>query len=96
MHVKSNHTFKCFNKYLNKKLRCNIFHFKAFGMLHLHYEIRICQKIYNRVTMTVYVKCVVRFNVLKTLVKMNKKLFLNNKNDFRHITLTLKTQISRN
>ena len=25
-----------------------IFNFKAFGMMNLHYEIRICQKIYNR------------------------------------------------
>ena len=49
--------------------RPNIFHFKAFGMINLHYEIRICQKIYNRVTMTVYVKCVVRFNVHKTLYR---------------------------
>ena len=49
--------------------RPNIFHFKGFGMINLHYEIRICQKIYNRVTMTVYVKCVVRFNVHKTLVQ---------------------------
>ena len=36
-------------------------------MINLHYEIRICQKTYNRVTMTIYVKCVVRFNVHKTL-----------------------------
>ena len=48
--------------------RPNIFHFKAFGMINLHYEIRICQKIYNRVTMTVYVKGVVWFNVNKTLI----------------------------
>ena len=47
--------------------RPNIFYFKAFGMMNLHYGVRICQKIYNRVTMTVYVKCVVRFNVHKTL-----------------------------
>ena len=47
--------------------RPNIFHFKAFGMINLHYEVRICQKIYYRVTMTVYVKCVVGFNVHKTL-----------------------------
>ena len=39
--------------------RPNIFHFKAFGMMNLHNEVRICQKIYNRVTMTVYVKGVV-------------------------------------
>ena len=66
MHVKSNYTFKCLNEYLNKKIeiqRPNIFHFKAFGMINLHYEIRICQKIYYRVTMTVYVKSVVRFNM---------------------------------
>jgi hypothetical protein len=50
--------------------RPNTFHFKAFGMMNLHNEIRICQKIYNRVTMTVYVKCVVRFNVRKTLFTM--------------------------
>ena len=36
-------------------------------MINLHYELNICQKIYNRVTMTVYVKCVVRFNVHHTL-----------------------------
>ena len=50
-----------------------MFHFKAFGMINLHYEIKICQKIYNRVTMTVYGKCVVRFNVHKTL-GMQKKI----------------------
>ena len=47
--------------------RPNIFQFKAFGMINLHCEVRIGQKIYNRVTMTIYVKCVVRFNVHKTL-----------------------------
>ena len=47
--------------------RPNIFNFKAFGMMNLSYEIRICQKIYIRVTMTVYIKCVVRFYVHKTL-----------------------------
>ena len=47
--------------------RPNIFHFKAFGIINLHYEIRIFQKIYSRVTMTVYVKCVVRFNLHKML-----------------------------
>ena len=46
--------------------RPNIFHFKAFSMINLQYEIKICQKIYNRVTMTVHVKFVVRFNVHKT------------------------------
>ena len=34
-------------------------HFKVFGMINLHYEVRICQKIYNKVSMTVYVKGVV-------------------------------------
>ena len=50
--------------------RPNIFHLKAFGMINLQYEIRICQKIYNKVTMTVYVKCVVRFNAHQTLVNI--------------------------
>ena len=39
--------------------------------MNLHYEIRICQKIYMRVTLTVYVKCVVQFNVHKTLVVLS-------------------------
>lgn len=47
--------------------RPNTFHFKVFCRLHLHYEIRICQKSYNRVTMTVFVRCVVQFNVHKML-----------------------------
>ena len=37
------------------------------GMMNLHYEIRFCQKIDNIVTITVYVKFVVQFNVNKTL-----------------------------
>jgi hypothetical protein len=43
-------------KFLNKKIEVqtsNIFHFKAVGTLNMHYEIRICQKIYDRVTMSV-------------------------------------------
>ena len=36
--------------------------------MNLHYEVRICQKIFNRVTMTVYVKGVVWFNVNKTIL----------------------------
>ena len=50
----------------------SVLQFKAFGMINLHYEIRICQKIYNRVTLKVYVKCVVRFNLHKTLVNIGK------------------------
>ena len=42
-------------------------------MINLHYEINICQKIYNRVIMTVYVKCVVRFNVHHTLLFFGHK-----------------------
>ena len=42
--------------------------FEAFDIINLQYEIKVCQNIYNRVTMRVYVKCVVRFN-------MNKMLF---------------------
>ena len=48
-----------------------MFHLKAFGMIRLHYETRICQSIYNRVTMTVCVKCVVQFYVHKTLIWVN-------------------------
>ena len=44
----------------------NVFYFKAFDVINLHYGIRICQKIHNRVTTTVYVKCVVRSNMHKT------------------------------
>ena len=36
--------------------------------MNLHCEVRIWQKIYNRFSMTVYVKGVVWFNVNKTLV----------------------------
>ena len=64
LHVKSNHTFVSVLVNISIKeieiQRPNMFHFKAFGMIDLHYKIRICQKkIYNRVTMTVYFKCVV-------------------------------------
>ena len=41
-------------------------------MIHLHYKIRISQKIYNRVKMTFNVKCVVQFNVHKTLCTTKK------------------------
>ena len=65
MHVKSNHTFRCLYEYLNKKLK---YRDLIYFILNLNFEVRICQKIYKRVTMTVYVKCVVRFNVHKTLL----------------------------
>ena len=61
------------NTYLNKKLRYrdNIFHFKAFCLIICTMKyLRIFQKFYDRVTMTVYVKCVVRFNVNKTLCEI--------------------------
>ena len=51
-------------------MRPNVFHFKAFGIINLHCERRIYQKIYDRITMTVYVKCVVRFKVHKTLLNV--------------------------
>ena len=57
-------------------------HFKTFGMINLRYEIRICHKIYNRVTMTVCVKCVVWFNLNKTLVCVSLDSFLNFMNAF--------------
>ena len=63
----------CLYEYLNKKLRYkDIFYFKAFGMINLPYELRFCQIFYNRVT--VYVKCVVRFNVNKTLEWVTSEL----------------------
>ena len=54
MHIKWNHTFKCSYEYLKKN-------FKSFGMINLHYEIRILQKIYNTGTThnDSYFKCVV-------------------------------------
>ena len=33
----------------------SIHHFKGLGMRNLQYEMRICQKSYNKVTKTVYV-----------------------------------------
>jgi hypothetical protein len=46
--------FKHLHQYSNEKLRYvqtyTIFYSKAFDIMNLHYEIRICQKIYNRVT----------------------------------------------
>jgi hypothetical protein len=33
----------------------SILHFKGLGMTNLQYEMRICQKSYNKVTKTVYV-----------------------------------------
>ena len=50
------------NTYLNKKAFCLI-------ICTMKY-LRIFQKFYDRVTMTVYVKCVVRFNVNKTLCEI--------------------------
>ena len=54
---------------------CNVFivwatiipHFKGLGMKNLQYEIKICQKNYNKVTMTVYTLCVVRILMKQTL-----------------------------
>ena len=51
-------------------------------MINLRYEIRICHKIYNRVTMTVCVKCVVWFNLNKTLVCFSLDSILNFMNAF--------------
>ena len=42
----------------------SILHFKGFGMRNLQYQIRICQKSHNTVTIAVYVWTVVRiFNL---------------------------------
>ena len=47
---------KCLYEYFNEKKieiqRPTLFHFKAFGMKNLQYEIRIPQKISNRATIT--------------------------------------------
>ena len=84
MHVELNHTFKCLYEYKIEIQKPNILHFKAFGKINLHYDIRICQKIYNRVTMIVYVKCVVQFNMHKALIynRENQKRMYRFKNDF--------------
>ena len=44
-----------------------IFYFEAFAMMNLHYEIRICQKIYNRVTTHNKSKCLVQNSLHQTL-----------------------------
>ena len=44
-------------------------HFKGFSMRNLQYEIRICQKSHNTVTITVYVWTVVRILMKQTLYK---------------------------
>ena len=64
--------FKHFYEYSN-----TIFHFEVFGMLDLHYEIRICQKIYNRVTTHNKSKCLVRNNLHQTLTSI---AWINQKN----------------
>ena len=98
MHVKSNHTFRCHSEYLNKKIeiqRPYLFHFKAFGMIDLHYDMRICQKIYYRFTMTVYVKFMVRFNVHQTLYqRKNCEVKLENKALFKYVCLTARVFIA--
>ena len=48
----------------------NIFHFEVFGMLNLHYVIRVCQKIYNidyRGRITVNIWHLVRNSLHQTL-----------------------------
>ena len=42
-------------------------HLKAFGMMNLHYEIRICQKISNRVTTQNKSICLVQNSLHQTL-----------------------------
>jgi hypothetical protein len=45
-------------------------------MMNLHYEIRICQKIYNRVTTHNKSKCLVRNSLHQTLWPLEKKYWL--------------------
>ena len=64
---KSFHSFLWISQWKIEIERLNISHFKAFGMINLQYEIRICQIIYNKVTMTAYVwfdlTCITRYIV---------------------------------
>ena len=52
---KSFHSFLWISQWKIEVEGLNMSHFKAFGMINLQYELRICQKINNRVTMIVYV-----------------------------------------
>ena len=50
--------------------------FRGFGMIILHYEIRICQKCHNTVTITVYVWTVVQILMKQTLGILSRKYIL--------------------
>ena len=71
MQAISYQAFKHFYEYSHEKLRhrdiVHTFHFKDFGMINLHYVIRICQKIYNRGRITVNVWRLVRNSLHQTL-----------------------------
>ena len=64
--------FVAFSEYMN--------FIKAFGMINLHYEIRICQKIYNRVTTHNKRKCLVRNSLHQTLGNKIDHSFSNSSN----------------
>ena len=65
--------FKHFDEYSNKKWRYrdtqySILHCKAFGKMNLHYEIEVCQRIYNRVTTHNKRKYLVQNSLHQTLI----------------------------
>ena len=52
---RSFHSFLWISQWKIEVEGLNMSHFKAFGMINLQYEIRICQIIYNKVTMNAYI-----------------------------------------
>jgi hypothetical protein len=60
-----------------------IFHFIAFGMINLHYVIRICQKVYNRGRIIVNVWRLVRNSLHQTLCTVLKLIM--------HLCMTLES-----
>ena len=57
---KSFHSFLWISQWKIEIERLNISHFKAFGIINLQYEIRICQIIYNKVWFDL--TCIKRYN----------------------------------
>ena len=51
----------------NEDTEAHYISFKAFGMMNLHYEIGICQNVYNRVTTHNKSKYLVRNSLHQTL-----------------------------
>ena len=71
MQAISYQAFKHFYEYSNEKLRYRDILY--FGLINLHYEIRICQKIYNRVTTHSKSKCLVRNSLHQMLYTLSPR-----------------------